>query len=234
MTSTANPMPSRQVLLVLIDRLGFEDLQGMPHVQQLAARGAVGVMNGNTGGRRSDANAYATMAIGAPARMSESALAAFDAQETLQEVPASSVYKQLHGGQLEQGVVVLSMPRLLRTQSQRQYAGTPGGIGDVVHGAGMMTAVFGSSDAGADLWRPAALLATDSQGRIDYGDVSQRLLATAPERPFGVRTDYEAMWRAFGRVRDKAAFVVFDLGDLYRLDRVRSQLEPARYLALRK
>ena len=111
----------KQVVLVLANRLGLADLARMPHLHELAARGAVGLMNVNTGGGRTDANAYATMAFGAPARMAEAQAIAVNAGE---QNPAVAVF----GGSAERGVLVPTMPKLLREQSKREFAGSIGGI----------------------------------------------------------------------------------------------------------
>lgn len=117
--STSKSHITRQAILVLVDRLGNEDLAQMPHVQHLAHRGAVGLMNSNTGGRRTDVNAYATLAVGVPARMRDSAVLAYDASEQAEAGTAGQMYGYLHGRSQNHGVVVLSMPKLLRDQNQR-------------------------------------------------------------------------------------------------------------------
>lgn len=238
-TVAKSEIPARQAVLLLVNRLRYEDLQQMPHLQQLADRGGVGVMNINTGGRRTDANEYGTLAAGVPTRLHAGDWLAYDANELSGGMAATDLYRELHGRQQVAGanslqsVLLLAMPELLRHESQRQFAGHLGSIGDALHGAGLQTVVLGSEDTGERLWRPAVLLASDSQGHVDLGDVSRHLLTAAAERPFGVRTHYDKMWRSYEAVKQRAALVVLDLGDLYRLDAVRSQLSTSRYRSLR-
>ena len=217
----------KQVVLVLANRLGLADLARMPHLHELAARGAVGLMNVNTGGGRTDANAYATMAFGAPARMAEAQAIAVNAGE---QNPAVAVF----GGSAERGVLVPTMPKLLREQSKREFAGSIGGIGERLRAHGLRAAVFGSSDRGEAAWRPGALFTTDREGRTPLGDVGARMLMSSPEYPFGVHTDYEEMWKAYQKVRGEAALTVFDLGDLSRLHAYRDRMTEERLAALRE
>ncbi|MBL0386998.1 hypothetical protein JJB07_10055 [Tumebacillus sp. ITR2] len=229
--------PERQALLVLVNRLSNDDIQEMPHLQEMAR----GLLNVNTGGGHTDGSAYATLAFGRPTKMQESAVLAFNASEALpkraSEVPASAMYRQLSGTPAREGdgVLLLSMFKQQRQQDVRQWAGTLGTFGDAMHSQGLRTAVYGSSDRGTSTWRPAALVTTDSLGETDLGDVSARLLTPDPMRPYGVRTDYQQMGNEFTRTRSQApaALVVFDLADLYRLETYRSKLTEARYRALR-
>ncbi|HEU4963720.1 MAG TPA: hypothetical protein VFV52_07640, partial [Bacilli bacterium] len=132
------------------------------------------------------------------------------------------------------GVVVLTMPRLQEELSQREFAAHLGGIGDALERADLQAAVFGSGDHGQTAWRPATLLTTDSHGRTPLGDVGANLLERSPERPFGVKTDYEQMWKEYLQVRSQASLVVFDLADLYRLASYHGQVAPERYAQLRQ
>lgn len=212
-----DPLTKKQVLLLTVNRLGYDDIRQMPHLQQLATRGATALMNVNTGGRRTDGNAYATMALGVPARVEEASLLAFNAQETRHDVPVSLSYARGQGGRVDQGVVVLSMPRLQQEHSRREFQSALGGIGDALQKKGLQAAVFGSGDRGETLWRPATLLTTDSKGRTPHGDVGGTMLQKAPDRPYGVKTDYARLWQHYLRVRSQASLIVFDLADLSRL-----------------
>ncbi|KEO81604.1 hypothetical protein EL26_19710 [Tumebacillus flagellatus] len=228
--------PDRQALLVLVNRLSVDDVAGMPHMQAMAR----GLLNVNSGGRRIDASAYATLALGVPAQLQESALLAFNADESLPaqtDIPAASMYRQLTGqpAHTQNGVLLLSLFKQQRKQDLRQWSGTPGSFGDALHSRGLKTAVYGSSDRGTREWRPAALLTADSHGRTDFGDVSARVLTSAPERPYGVRTDYARMLQALDQNQPGAcaSLLVFDLGDLFRLESYRPKLSAERYETLR-
>lgn len=223
----------KQVLLVIVNRLEYDDLKRMPNLKRLADKGAVGLMNGNTGGPRTDGNAYATLALGVPARVEEAHLQIHNAREQLHDLPASVTYQQVQGKRAEQGVLLLSAAQLARQHSKREFAGEIGALGEAMKEQGLTAALFGSGDRGVSYFRPAALITTDKSGVTQYGDVGKGMLTTDPLRPYGVRTDYNAMWRAYGNVRDEASLVVFDLADLQRLNDAAGEFEPGRYVRLR-
>jgi hypothetical protein len=244
LTESRSEPDAKQAFVVLVNRLSCDDVERMPEFQAMGQVGAAGLLNVNTGGGHTDGSAYATMALGVPAKMKESALLAYNAEERLpkgEDVPASAMYRQLGGAaEREGGVLVLSMFKQQRQQNVRQWAGTLGTLGDALHSQGMRTAVYGSSDRGAAEWRPGALFTTDSSGRTDAGDVSAAMLAGDGERPYGVKTDYARMLASTEAGRGEvagqtnAALTVFDLADLYRLESYRSHLTPARYQQLRE
>jgi len=219
--------------LLFINRLEYDDLKRMPNLQRLAHQGAIGLMNSNTGGPRTDGNAYATLALGVPARVEDAHLQIHNAHEQLHDLPASVTYQQVQGKQAEQGVLLLSAAQLARQHSKREFAGKIGALGDALKEQGLRAALFGSGDRGVGYFRPAALITTDSSGVTPYGDVGTNMLTSDPLRPYGVRTDYNAMWRAYLNVRDEASLVVFDLADLQRLNDAASGLEAGRYVRLR-
>ncbi|PWK04992.1 hypothetical protein [Tumebacillus permanentifrigoris] len=225
---------SKQALVVLVNRLTCDDLQQMPHLQELGQVGAMGLLNINTGAGHTDSSAYATLALGVPAKLKQSGVLAYSAQERLpkqEEIPASAMYQQLGGGAVgASGVLLLSTYRQHRQQDLHQWAGTLGTLGDALHSRGLTTAVYGSSDRGGDEWRPGALLTTDSQGRTDAGDVSAAMFVADGERPYGVKTDYARMIAG----ATNASLTVFDLADLYRLESYRPHLTEARYQQLRE
>ncbi|TCP55941.1 hypothetical protein EV586_103600 [Tumebacillus sp. BK434] len=231
---TLDTAPDRQALLVLINRLSFDDLAVMPELQKLSRRGAVALMNVNTGGKRTDANAYVTMAAGVPAQLKSEEIRAFNADETLHDVPVAAVHVGLHGGSCGPEVLLMSLPRIERTQERWNFKASAVSLGDTLQRHGLQTAVLGSGDKGARLWRPAALFTSDRSGRTPFGDVGNTVLTSDPARPYGVRTDYDRLWADYKSLQGRAALVVFDLADLYRVGEYRQNLTEERFANLRR
>lgn len=229
----AQAKESRQAIVVLVNRAGTEEVAQLPAWQRLAQGGAAGWMNGNTGGPRRKEAAYATLAMGVPGQL-KAPLDVQNAWERAADGSAAERYERWMGVPAQGEVLVLSMAELNRSQSQREFAGQLGGAGDALRAAGLSAAVFGNEDRAPVQWRPAALLTADRLGRTAYGDVSNQMLIAATERPYGVRTDYEAMWSGYQRVKGNASLVVFDLGDLGRLAAYRESLTEERYGALKR
>jgi hypothetical protein len=229
---TLDTPPQKQALLVLINRLSFDDLAAMPGLQALSRQGAVALMNINTGGKRTDANAYATMAAGVPARMEESAVLAYNADEHIHDVPVAAGPEGLYHA-LDHEVLLLSMPRIQQAEERWKFEASAVALGDALHRQGLRTAVLGSSDRGDMLWRPAVLFTSDAAGRTAYGKIGSGLFKSDPGRPYGVRTDYEKMWDEYLHLRGRASLIVFDLADLYRLGKYRHLLSEERFAQLR-
>jgi hypothetical protein len=228
--------PDHQVMLVTINRLGQGDLAEMPHLQRLAQQGAAGFMNVNTGDRKgSAAAAYATIAEGVPTSLG-APLVAYSRDETMNGSPAVDVYRQTFDRPAgDSRVLLLSMAALEKRRSQREFAGRPGSLGDELRAQGLQAAVYGNADRGPSAsWRPGVLLASDGEGRVDFGDVSSRTTQVAPDRPYGERTDYNALWTSYQHAASKTALAVFDLADLDRLSAYQSQLAPERYADLHR
>ncbi len=226
--------PDRQALLLLINKLSYDDLALMPEVQKLSARGAVALMNVNTGGKRTDANAYVTMAAGVPARLDAKDVLVYNADEQVHDVPVTAIHTGLHDQKVDDEVLLLSLPRILRSQERWNYSASAVSLGDALHSRGMKTAVLGASDKGGELWRPAALFTSDGDGRTPYGEVGGALFKRDPARPYGVRTDYEKLWSEYVRLKQRAALLVFDLADLYRVAEYSSLLDSKRLTDLRR
>ncbi|ASS76610.1 hypothetical protein CIG75_17650 [Tumebacillus algifaecis] len=224
----------RQALLVLINRLGYDDLAAMPELQKLSQQGAIALMNVNTGGKRTDSNAYVTMAAGAPATLEPVDVQAFNADEQFQDVPVTAVYAGLHGRRADHEVLLLSLPSILRKEERWNFKASAVSLGEALYRHGLRAAVLGSGDRADVLWRPATLFTSDETGRTPYGDVSSRLLARDPARPYGVRTDYDRLWSEYQALRGQASLVVFDLADLYRLAEYRHHLDETQWVALRQ
>ncbi|ARU61364.1 hypothetical protein CBW65_10405 [Tumebacillus avium] len=233
-SETLDTTPDRQALLVLINRLGYDDLAEMPELQKLSRRGAVALMNVNTGGKRTDSNAYVTMAAGVPAKLNSKDMLAYNADEKLHDVPVSAAHAGLHGHPPGQDVLLMSLPRIARKQERWNFKASAVGLGDALQRHGLQTAVLGSSDKGNELWRPATLFTSDEKGRTPYGDVGDQLLKSDPARPYGVRTDYERMWETYRILQGQAELVVFDLADLYRVGEYRPNLTGEQFAKLRR
>lgn len=218
----------KQVLLVLINRLTVAEAARMPEWQSLAAQGAAGLMNTNTAGKPASDSGYATLALGVPAALEEGELVVRNADEPAFDLPLSQV------PQGETAVWIPSMQKLLQGEDLRRYAASYGSFGEKLRERGLKAAVLGSGDRGREQRRPAALLTADRTGRTALGDVGGRLLAPDAARPYGIRTNYQALWRTYEELAPQAAFVVLDLGDLDRLEAYKENLRPERYQELEK
>ncbi|OUM85553.1 MAG: hypothetical protein BAA01_05110 [Bacillus thermozeamaize] len=218
---------NRRVILVLMNGLSFGDLLAHPAWRELAGESWLGAMTLKTARTHKDVHAYVTLGAGAYAAGVKEAHG-YDAQEQVppEGVRASKWYAQLTGRWQTSGVLVPAIARLVsENQAMKQYVAVPGALGQLIRESGGWTAVFGNSDRGPAVKRLAPLLTMDEAGWTPLGEVGRRMVREAPERPFGMATDYDAMMQAFRTLPFAVRLVVFELGDLDRLSALVGQMD---------
>lgn len=220
--SAAPGHPHKKVVIVVIDGLwqGAMSASATPNLTRLQQIGAVGVMNHNTLGRKTDVNTYLTIGAGSKASAPIDFVRAYGLQEVVREEPRPATGRELylrHFGHAPQGeLVVPQIPQIKAAAQNANYTLLPGQLGDAVHDLGGKTAVLGNTDHGAQAHRPAALIAMDSTGSVDKGSLENTLMADGT-RPFGVRTDYKALHEQFLKVQAGADLIVLETGDAGRV-----------------
>ncbi|MBN1192289.1 MAG: hypothetical protein JXA36_01150 [Coriobacteriia bacterium] len=228
------PPVSERVVVVLAPYITWSDVTGgeMPVTRVLAESSTVGNVNIRSSARfqrdPSQAHIVMTMSAGSPAAFDVEAPSAYSVDSILEGGTAGDVYRRSMGadpGGAE--IVYLGLPRILRANTQSTLSTVPGVLGQAISDAGGTTAAIGNSDGGYRLGvqvrsRPAAVLAMDASGLVDFGDVSTSLLAAETDAPHGVVTDIEAMRAAYRESLQEMAesggpgMVVLDPGDSER------------------
>ena len=206
--SPASDQPAPVVAILLSPFLSFADLSPSrtPVLWSLAENGAVGSMNAIT----ADAG-WPTVAGGALT------LSAGRWASAAPTGPADAA----------------SLARQLAANNRSLARPVLGALGDAVHAALGRTAAVGTSDQGTGPQvvplRPSELVATDSQGRIDFTATGNDLLAATPGAPFDVRTDPARLRAAIALALSNIntgsgqGLLVVDTGDLSRVHAAASQ-----------
>jgi len=220
-----------QVIMVLIDRITLDDFLNadIPVLKKTAMNGVLGLMTTNpaAGFPRVPENTYTTIGAGAKVQGGSSAVLAFNSFEEYENDTAADAYYRRTG--LEAGkseVLHLGVAEMERANLGLKYEFVLGAIGEALHQKGFKTAVIGNADIPGALpadkknFRQAAVIAMDSRGQVDFGDVSARTYKYDPEKLPGIKTDYSAMLSEFLRIRDKADLVVLETGDTARIDKM--------------
>ena len=221
----AEPLHKRAVV-VLIDGLRLSDLspEQTPGLWRLQQNGALGVMNHNTLRAKNTVNSYLTIGAGTKAGVSLSSVAAYGVKERVGEEQRTVFGRDLyvrHTGQEPQGAIVApQLPQMLEASQRARYTVRPGALGDAVHDLGGRTAVLGNADLGSEANRPAVLIAMDSSGQVDEGDL-QAGLRVDQRWPYGIRTDVQALYDRYRAIRDRAQLIVLETGDLLRWEAAR-------------
>lgn len=232
-----NKNQQRQAILVICDYLEMDDLNNpeLIYLHNFFGEGSVSLLNTNTAGGRNRQNAAATISSGRVALSSSSERGSepliFGPQETFHGEKPQVLFQARTGGTPEPGnLVVLDIPSIQWANQKSQNNSEPGTLGDTLHNKGLKTAAIGNSDVpGVSIKRSAALIAMDSEGIIDQGNVSEEVLTYDPDDPLGHRTNYSMLEEVFLQLQPQTDFMVIDLGDLVRLDYKREQLTAQIY-----
>lgn len=225
------PAPGR-VVMVIMDYLQIKDLEGdiYPNLGKLASRGAIALMNVNTGGAITPDNTHATIGAGAHAAAGNASAHVFAATEAADKGTAAEEYRRRTGeGAPDGSLIYLDITRLHFLNQKRGYTVVPGALGTVLHEAGYRTALLGNSDDSGGPKRPAASIVMDHRGIVDTGAVDGQV--TRREKYFiqGLSTDYSVILKEYDRLGPDVKLVAIDLGDLGRLQGAREYMEAGHW-----
>ena len=208
---------SVKVTVISIPGLTFNHIYEVryPHLRRLLEEGSVGAMNLRTAGADTLANSYATLAVGRRVSVPQQH-PFYHAHEELQDRSASDWVKERLGVDVKTGVVYPWLAPFEQKNSTGEATIVHMLLGDVLHEAGIRTAVWGNADWGEEDVRFAPFLTMDRYGRTAEGDINNKLVTQSADRPFGIKTNYGALLER--KQASDAAFQVLELGDLYRLE----------------
>lgn len=227
--SMANASHGKLVLITMggvpLDYVASPNLK---NVSRLIDKGAIAVMNSRPASGRFGAGdvavggysmegSCATIGAGTRTAVTTEARRAYNVGEKVEDRDVKDLYMSLYGqapGSAE--VLHLGMNRLFFINKDAKYPIEPGALGNALHKANLRTAALGNSDTPTDQRREAALIASDSNGIIDFGNVGLGLTMRDPRAPWGMRTNTDALISEFKRVLPKADFIVIDIGDTAR------------------
>lgn len=217
-----------KLLLVAIDRIGWEDIYGahMPNLDRLIENGAIGLMTTNTAGRLAQKNAYITMGSGARLEGTVKSLLGFSEYEKHVGERAGDAYRQITGIAPEQeSLVNLGIAQLKRQNARRPYTVNIGALGEVLRENGLIVALAGNSDIPQYPRRFMTSMIMDEYGIIPMGEIGEKLLKKNHEKPFGIFTNYGEMFQAVERYWDKADLLAIELGDTSRVEEFSTMAE---------
>ncbi|MFV9511848.1 hypothetical protein [Tepidibacillus sp. LV47] len=228
-----------QIVMVLVNHLSFGDYPIYTNsigFQSLEKKALKGAMNINSAGSITDANSYLTISGGTRGASSKDIGDSFSAIEYVDEtkkVKAKDLYRQQTGRIVsEKSILFLSFQRLIQEEKQK-FPFIYGAIGDLLKQAGLKAYVYGNQDTDTK-HRYAPLLIMDQYGE-SFGDVSSRTVVMDPSRPYGIKTNYDYLYQCFLKAKNAGiSLIVFDLGDLYRLDQLQKEMDPHHFAKIRR
>lgn len=225
-----------KVVIVAADKLAFEDFADFPgataSLVRAIDRGALAMMNVRTLGSGGAASGFLSLSSGERVEGGRRSGLAFNRREALDGEPVEAVYAAITGSEAEGEVLHLGIGELRRLQREK---GLPlFRLGEALLAGGKVAAVLGNSDLPGDPRRFGALLVMGEAGSVALGDVGQGGAVRDASSPAGRRTDPEAAIAGVSALLAPADVVVYEFGDLARLEEVEPLLTPERAEALRR
>ncbi|MBE0447525.1 MAG: hypothetical protein IBX64_05415 [Actinobacteria bacterium] len=216
----------KKVVFILMDNITWLDIIAAkdPVLDNLLKSSSIGLMNNRAFKAPSRPRNALTVGAGVRAEASPSSLEGYNASELHGDGLAMDTYRQRTGKCAKpHHVLELGIAAIVKDNDNNMQEFTPGQLADIISGAGKKTAVLGNSDTSlvdgrGGYNREAVAIAMNSNGVVEYGDVSKSMLTHDPNYPFGIKTDYEKLKARFTEFFKKADFIVIDLGDTARAD----------------
>lgn len=221
---------NKPVIVVVANYLTLDDVtDGSSFLSSLVTMGGTALVNTGAGHPGQVTSRY--LAIGCGDRMSEPATT-----PTFRESKGSSG-KMLR---LKSGIEIPCRPVEcvgLSTIKDANPAYPPGSslvglLGDAYHSAGLKTAVIASPDLNSGEFRGAPLIAMDGQGKVDCGVLSRKILKSDSKTTIGVSDDPKIVVELINRLASDCSLIVFDFGDLSRVEAMRGKLSSEQYHTL--
>lgn len=238
LSKPTEPKPTdKKVIMVIMDNINYDDMVnfGGKNLKHLLENGALGLMNTNSGGPYTNANAYTTMGAGGYAVGSMFGSCSGGYKDFFFDEPVFTVYKRNTGLEVkEENIVNVDISTLKRNNESLDHTVKIGFLGTLLNENGLKTAIIGNENQSIDeISANAALITMDNNGITDFGLVNSNLLTKDCMSPFGIKTNYDEMYKAYNEIGKKADFIVLQLGDTYRLNKYSGNLMEERTLVIK-
>lgn len=225
-----------KVVILTADKLAFEDFIDFPNATALLVRsmerGASAMMNVRTLGSADAASGFLSLAAGERVEGGRSSGHTFNRDETFEGQSVESAYLAITGENVPGEVLHLGIGELRRLHARR---GLPlFRLGEALRAGGKVAAVLGHADVLGVPRRFGPLLVMSAAGSVPLGDVSEGGVVRDLSSPAGWRTDPPAAVEQALALLRSADVVVFEFGELARLEEIEALLTPERAEALRR
>lgn len=226
-----------KVVVVIVDRLSLEDLinSSTPNLHYIVQKGAIGLMNTNTGANRSSLHSYITIGAGNRAVTGNLGGLALNSEEHYLNEEAHQIYYGFTGKEvLKDNLVHLGIGQIIQNNQLLKQTVVPGALGEALTIQGKKLAVLGNADlkltSTPEDWRRLAVnIAMNKNGIVNYGEVSSYILQYDNSFPFALSTDWVKLKNLYQHFIQRADFIVIETGDTARLDEYKEYLLPDQF-----
>lgn len=223
-----------KVIYISMNRANISDLQKIPVLQEkLKNSGYIGLMNTRGDQGNNDSRSYATIGAGTRANVVNNEVISF---ENLTD-DNGKLYKSATGEE-PKGINNISINKSINNNAEKgTYGATLGLLGQTLSDNNKKVALLGNSDIVENNQlikiRNTGLIAMDTLGRVESGNVDN-ISVKDLSMPYGLRTDYNKLTTDTKTYYESNDALFIELGDTYRLDEYKSNLNENTYNKTKK
>ena len=223
-----------KVIYISMNRTNMDDLQSIPVLKEkLSNSGYIGLMNTRGDQGNNDARSYATIGAGNRANVVNKEYISF---ENLTE-ENGKIYKSATGENPKEINNIFINKSLNNNAEKGTYGATLGLLGQTLSDNNKKVALLGNSDIVENNQlikvRNTGLICMDTLGRVESGNVDN-ISVKDLSMPYGLRTDYDKLTTETKKYYESNDALFIELGDTYRLDEYKSNLNENTYNKTKK
>ena len=222
-----------KVIYISINRTNLENLDNIPVLKnELSKRGYVGLMNTRGDQGNNDERSYASIGAGCRANVANNKDISF---ENLTD-ENGKIYKAATGKTPKEINNIFINKSINNNMEKGTYGSTLGLLGQTLAENNKKVALLGNSDIVENgslvKIRNAGLICMDTLGRVDSGNVDD-INVKDYTMPYGLRTDYTKLAKETKSYYENSDALFVELGDMYRLDEYKNNLNEATFNKMR-
>ena len=233
--SFADNKKEGKIIYISINRTNLDNLQEIPVLnKKLKSSGYVGLMNIRGDQGNDDERSYASIGAGCRANIESSDAISF---VNLDE-KSGQIFKSVTGVNPKE-INNININKSININAEKgSFGSVLGLIGQTLSDNNKTVSLLGNSDivdgkGNVVEIRNAGLIAMDTMGRVDKGNIDNINMEDLT-MPYGIRTDYSKLAKETRSYYENSDVVFVELGDTYRLDRYKSNLNNTTYNKMKK
>ena len=223
-----------KVIYLSLNRTSLENLLEIPIIKEKTSNsGYVALMTTKGDGSNTDQKSFASIGSGVRANVLDEDYVKF---ETLNENEKTQF--EAATGVKSWAIGNIKINRNINQNTDNGgYGATPGMLGTTLNKNNLKVALLGNSDIkkNDDLKkiRNLALVCMDENGRVQSGNVDN-INKKDDTMPFGISTDYDKLKSETKKYYENNDAIFVELGDTYRLDEYKNNLNENTYKSMKK
>ncbi|WP_455542846.1 hypothetical protein [Intestinibacter sp.] len=223
-----------KVIYISLNRTNLEHLLEIPIIKERTSNsGYVALMTTRGDGSNTDQKSFASIGSGVRTNVLDKDYTIFESLDK----DGQAQFKAITGVK-SWAINNLTINRDLNQNiDYGSYGATPGTLGTTLNENDLKVALLGNSDINKDgelkKIRNLALVCMDKYGRVKSGNVDN-ININDNTMPYGISTDYEKLKTETKKYYENSDAIFVELGDTYRLDEFRKNLNENTFESMKK